>query len=272
MKELVALLMGAFLATTLSAAPIGYSVSSNGNDHLYRIDLTTGVATDLGALSFTDAEGVEIVNGTIFGIGGTTNEFWDLSLPPGSLIGVTGSRNGLDAGLGYNPATGTLYNLNGDSGASSLYTVNTGTGATTLAGSSQFFGDNLAINGSGGAYAVDGIFADSLYSINLSTGAATLVGALGLGDISVQFGSDFDSAGILWALGGSGQIYQINTLTGAATIQAQVRQDSITGPTLSGFEGLAIETGAAAIPEPATYLGMFGALSALALLRRRRAN
>lgn len=272
MKQLVALLAGAFLATTLSAAPIGYSVNSNGTDRLYRIDLVTGVATDLGALTFGDAEGLEIVNGTIYGIGGTTNELWNLSVPPGTLIGATGTRNGVDAGLGYNPATGTLYNLNGSSGSTSLYTVNMGTGATTLVGSSQSFGDNLAINASGAAYAVDGIFADSLFSIDLSTGAATLVGGLGLGNTNLLFGSDFDEAGILWALSSDGQIYQINTLTGAATFQALVRLDSITGPTLSGFEGLAIETGAAAIPEPATYLGMFGALTALALLRRRRAN
>ena len=120
MKQLTALLAGALIAATLSAAPICYSVNSNGTDRLYRIDLTTGVATDLGALSFIDAEGVEIVNGTIYGIGGTTNEFWNLTTPPGSLIGATGTRNGVDAGLGYNPATGTLYNLNGSSGSSSL--------------------------------------------------------------------------------------------------------------------------------------------------------
>ncbi|MBE0660418.1 MAG: PEP-CTERM sorting domain-containing protein [Bryobacteraceae bacterium] len=272
MKKLFALLAGAFLATTLSAAPIGYSVNSNDSDRLYRIDLTTGVATDLGALTFGDAEGLEIVNGTIYGIGGSTNEFWNLSTPPGSLIGATGTRNGTDAGLGYSPATGTLYNLNGTSGLTSLYTVNMATGATSLVGSSQAFGDNLAINGSGAAYAIDGIFADSLYSIDLSTGSATLVGSLGLGNISVQFGSDFDEAGILWALSSNGEIYQVNTLTGAATFQALVRLDSITGATLSGFEGLAVDGGAAAIPEPATYLGMFGALTALALLRRRRSN
>ncbi len=259
-------------ALTVSAGPIGYSVSSNGNDHLYRIDLATGVATDLGLVNFDDAEGLEWANGVLYGIGGTSNQLWNLTSPPGSLIGATGTRNGIDAGLGFNPATGIMYNMGGNSGASSLYTVDLGTGATTLVGSGTVFADNLAINASGNAYALDGIFDDSLYSVNLSTGAFALVGGLGLGDISSQFGSDFDPTGILWALSDAGEIYTINAGTGAAAFVAQVRLGSLTGTTLSGFEGLAIDTGAGGpeVPEPATYFSVVSGLAIVAALRRRQ--
>ncbi len=274
MKSLLTLLAAtAVLATCVSAAPIGYSVSSNGNDHLYRIDLITGVATDLGQLSFGDAEGLELVNGTLYGIGGTISEFWNLTTPPGSLIGATGPRLGLDAGLGYNPVSGVMYNVQASgTGNSDLYRVDMATGAATLVGNGVYFGDNVAINGSGSAYAVDGVFQNTLYSINLSTGAATAIGGLGAGFYSVQVGSDFDSDGTLWALTSTGYIYSINTTTGAAALQAEVRLNSIEGAPLSGFEGLAIETSAAQVPEPATAVSIVAGLGALVFLRRRQAR
>jgi hypothetical protein len=271
MKSLRVIAIAIGMAMTAAAGPIAYSISSNGNDHLYQIDLATGVAIDLGAMSFGDAEGLEFANGTLYGIGGSTNELWNLTTAPGTLIGSTGTRAGLDAGLGYNPVNGTMYNLNGSNGQTGLYTVNLSTGATTLVGTTSAFGDNLAIDGQGNAYAVDGVFADSVYSVNLSTGALSLIGGLGLGNVSVQFGTDFDGQGTLWALDSNGQIYTINTGTGAATFVAQVRLGSVTGTTLSGFEGLAIaEESQGEIPEPGTYLSVIGGLAALAVLRRRR--
>jgi hypothetical protein len=80
------------MAMTAAAGPIAYSISSNGNDHLYQIDLATGVAIDLGAMSFGDAEGLEYANGTLYGIGGSTNQLWNLTTSPGTLIGETGTR------------------------------------------------------------------------------------------------------------------------------------------------------------------------------------
>lgn len=259
------------MAMTAASAPIGYSISSNETDRLYQINLATGVAIDLGAMSFGDAEGLELANGTLYGIGGSTNQLWNLTTAPGTLIGATGTRIGVDAGLGYNAANGTMYHLSGSGSGSGLYTVNLGTGATTLVGTSRNFGDNLAIDGQGNAYALDGILTDSLYSVNLTTGALSLIGGLSIGNSSAQFGTDFDGLGGLWALTSDGEVYTINTSTGAATLVSQVRLGSETGTRLTGFEGLAIaQPSQGEIPEPGTYLTMIGGLAALAVLRRRQ--
>lgn len=99
--------------TMVLGGVIGYSVQSNGNDHLYSIDLKTGAATDLGALNFGDAEGLAFAGSNLYAIGGTEEEFWNITTPPGTKIGSTGSRNGLDAGLDSDPISGKMYNING---------------------------------------------------------------------------------------------------------------------------------------------------------------
>jgi len=250
------------IPVTASAAPLLYSVQSNGNDHLYSIDAASGVATDLGLIAFNDAEGLAFAGSTLYAIGGSTAQLWDITTPPGVLIGGTGARAGVDAGMDYNALTGTMYNIQGTGGASSLYTINLATGAATLVGGSSAFADNLGINGAGAAYALDGIFTDSLYSVNLATGAMTLIGNLGLGNISDQFGTTF-VGGTLYALSSSGQLYTVNTTTGAATLLANVTCGA--GP-CAGWEGLA----APAAPEPATLLLVGTALGALASRRRRQ--
>ena len=242
------------LSRSVEAAPILYSVQSNGNDHLYSIDAATGSATDLGLVGFGDAEGLAFAGSTLYAIGGTDDVLWDITSPPGALVGATGPRSRTDAGLDYDPTTGTMYNLQGDGAGSSLYTVNLTTGATSLVGSSGTFGDGLGINGSGAAFAVDGIFTDSLYSVNLTTGALTLIGGLGLGDISTQFGLTF-ADGTLYGLSPGGQLYTFNTTTGAATLVA----NTVCGTALCGnWEGLAAPSSEQPVPEPAslTLLGL----------------
>jgi hypothetical protein len=256
----------AIFASTAQAGPIGYAVNSNATDNLFRIDLSTGIATDLGAISFGDAEGISFgPDGLLYAIGGTVNQLWDITTPPGALVGATGTRVGIDAGLGMDPITGRMFNLNGDSGSSGLYQVNISTGATTFIGTGDQFGDNIAISMAGVAYAIDGIFTDSLYRVDLATGAFTLVGNLGLGNISNQFGSSIDPlTGILWALNDSGQIFNVNTTTGQATQIATVTLGTIP---VTGFEGLAIEM--APVPEPTSMALMISGLG-LTLAARRR--
>lgn len=256
---LLALLSTLITCSAVHAAVYGYSVQSNGNDHLYRIDLTTGLADDLGAVGLSDAEGLAFVGSQLYSIGGTVPELWNLTTPPGVLVGATGARNGVDAGLSYDPSSGTLYNLNSSGGNSNLYTINVATGAATLVGTSDEFADSIAIDSSGQAYAVDAIFTDSLYSVNLATGDLSLVGSLQLGNISAQSGSAF-FGDTLYALFSDGSIFTVDTITGQASLVAQ---------TLRGFEGLAIQS--RPVPTPSTGLVFIGlALCCGAMTWRRR--
>ncbi|MEZ6234264.1 MAG: GC-type dockerin domain-anchored protein [Phycisphaerales bacterium] len=222
--------------------PIGpgaYSVQSNGDDHLYRINLMTGVATDLGLIGLNDAEGVSDGPGDrLFAIGGTVEEFWNITSTPGSLVGATGPLGGIDSGLDWDGTT--MWHAGANTGATGtlINRVNPATGAVTnVSTAAGVFFDNIAVDGNGMAYGVDGIFTDSLYRVNPNTGATTLVGNLGLGDISVQVGTSFGPGGRLFALFSDGNIYTIDTNTGAATFQAAV---TVGGVPTGGWEGLGI--------------------------------
>lgn len=242
---------------------IGYSIQSNGNQHLYEINFSSGMATDLGLVSFADGEGMAMnAAGTMYAIGGTVNELWDVTTPPGSLIGATGTMTGIDAGM--DSFGGTLYAASANFGSTELYSVDPITGLATSVGVGQYFGDNIAIDNAGNAYAADWIFDDSLYSVDLSTGAGTLIGALGVGDTSLQAGSDFAADGTLYMFTSDGDWWTVDTATGAATLGGQIML--ATGGALTACEGLAMNP----VPEPGTFVVIACAVAALALRRRVR--
>jgi hypothetical protein len=245
------------------ASVIGYSVMSNGDDHLYEINFTTGMATDLGLVNFEDAEGMAMsVGGTIYAGGGTVQELWDITTPPGSLIGSMGTLSGVDAGMDFH-SNGTLYLASASASSTELYTVNTATGAAISVGTGDYFGDNLAISDAGIAYAADFIFSNELYMINLATGAETLIGGLGIAPFA-QAGTDFGADGFLYALLSNGDWYTLNTGTGAATLGGTIR--NATGAPLSGWEGLAMNP----VPEPGTIIAIAAGLGLLVARRRRK--
>jgi hypothetical protein len=249
---------GAIMAT--ASGQVGYSIQSNGDDHLYEIDLVTGLATDQGLINFGDSEGMTFgPGGFLYGIGGSIDEFWNVTT--NTLIGPTGTRTGSDAGLDWDGST--MYNLNGSSGGSGLYTIDTTSGMATQIGSSTIFADNLAIHPAGRAFAIDGVFTDSLYAVDLSTGELVLVGSLGVGNISVQFGSAF-VIDRLYALASDGGIYTVDTLTGAMTLNTMVKDAS--GNTMTGWEGLAVRP----IPGPSGMLLVILGLCTTGRHRTRR--
>jgi hypothetical protein len=243
---------------------IGYSIQSNGNDHLYEINFSTGIATDLGLVNFGDGEGMAMGgDGTIYAVGGTTPELWDVTTPPGSLIGPTTQFAGIDSGMDMHQ-NGTLYVVSGlGQGAAELYTVDAGSGSTTSVGRDEYFADNIAISDAGIAYATDWIFENASYTVDLNTGAATLLGSLGFA-LGQQAGSDFAVDGQLYILLGSGEWYNLDLNTGAAVFGGQI-VDAAGGP-LNSFEGLAMNP----VPEPATYAGIGIGIVLLALARRRK--
>src|SRR5687767_11827243 len=161
MRNKTILCAGLALASTAAYAGtsiIGYSVMSNGDDHLYEINFTAGLATDLGLVGFEDAEGMAMgPGGTLYAAGGTVQDLWNVTTPPGSLIGAMGTLSGLDAGMDMH-SNGTLYLVSAQIGSTELYSVNSGNGAASSIGTGTYFADNLAISDAGVAYSADFAF------------------------------------------------------------------------------------------------------------------
>ncbi len=220
----------------------------------------------------------------------------DVATGATSFIGGTGTTL---TDIAFSP-TGALYGIS----FTSLYSVNSSTGAATLVGSLG------AVSGTANAlvFGADGTLymaGSSLYSVNTLTGAASAIGAIGFAsggdlafiggdlymassgnqlidvDISTGAGTLIGNLGVgsmfglatpdnvnLYGVAGQ-SVYAVNTTTGAAAFQ------STFSPTLTGGAfGLAFRTeaGGGSVPEPSTL-----ALAGLALLgvaagRRRGAK
>jgi hypothetical protein len=260
------------VSSTTNAGPIGFSIisqeqSSQSETRLYRIDLATGVSSDLGNMSFDDAEGMAFLDDQLFAIGGTVDEFWNVTSPSGLFVGNTGSRDGADAGLAYDRTTSKLYNLNAGPSDSTLYEINPLTGAATLVGIGAFSADGFAIDGNGNAFAINAGGQNRLYSVNLITGSMAIVGSLGTGPTNKESGLSFDVDDVLWGISDAGEIFTIDTLTGLLSLHAQA---TIGGVPFSGFESLAILIAETPIPEPSTIAIFVFGLAGLGVMRRRR--
>ena len=116
-----------------------------------------------------------------------------------------------------------FYGVSGQGGnASSLYTINSTTGAATLVGATGFSGvGSLAVSPGGTLYGIAGNSGGSpgahrLISINTSTGAGTAIGTTGVTEnfTDVAFRSD----SVLFGMTGAANLYTINTTTGVATL------------------------------------------------------
>ena len=117
-----------------------------------------------------------------------------------------------------------FYGSTGAGGAaSSLYTINAATGATTLVGAIGFNGVGaLAISPGGTLYGIAGNSGSGapphqLITINTSTGAGTAVGGVTGETINIT-DMAFRSDGALFIMAGNGAFYSVNTTTGAATL------------------------------------------------------
>jgi hypothetical protein len=241
MLALVSLSMLVTAASTASAAPIGFSVQSAGNNRLYAIDLATGQRVNIGAVGFGDVEGLTFQPGTgdLFGYDDTTEQLIriDVLTGAGTALGPSGVTT-LDVGLTFD-ASGNLWLADEDH--QNFYSVNPLTGAATLVGGT---GREITALASIGAV-IYGLDDDNnaLVTINPLTGASTLVGALGV-DVA---DTGLDAAGgLLWAITDDGLILTIDPTTGAASLEAF---------TAFGYEGLAISGDAVLpVPEPASVL------------------
>jgi len=143
----------------------------------------------------------------------------EVNLATGKVT-VVGNAGVALTGLAFSPS-GVLYGITG----TSLYTINTSTGAATLTGS---LGDGistanaLAFSSSGTLYTADD---ENLYTVNPSTGLATDVGPMG-------FGSGGDLAfvgGTLYHTTVSGQLVTVNPSIGATSVVGNLGVANIWG-------------------------------------------
>lgn len=231
----------------VQAETYAYSVkeTATSSDILYKIDLSTGDATAIGnGVGFKEADGLSFnpITGYLYAV----NDYAaignlytiDISTGVGSLVGSLGLSAVGDPGFAID-MYGQAFMIDNNNPASlptpdKLYSVNLSTGEASLIGqtgiqnidSLEFFGSTL--------YGIS-LNTDSLYTINVNTGSASLVGGLGF-DIWQNTGLASDGTN-LWAIDDQGHIYDVNRLTGNATL---------TATTLTGFEGLTVQV----VPEP----------------------
>lgn len=183
-----------------------------------------------------------------------------------TLDPITGERNLIGncgmafSGISFDYTSNTLFGVSWDGFASSLYSINTTNGTTTLIG--QCGTDvliNLACDAAGNLYSV-GIFSDYLYKLNKSTGTATAVGSIGI-DANYQQDMEFDlNTGILYMAAynsntSSGEFRTVDKVTGATTLIGAFHG----GAEITGFciPNNAINVGIEERPETVSFVKMF---------------
>ena len=233
----VGLAFAALGTDSACAWPLAYTYSDprfNGNGHLLLVDLATGETTDAG---WTEAERLEALcfgpDGTLYGLtsGASLDTFlWDLTTRPGEVIGrdTFSGRHRDHPGMAYDPASDRLWTTQAaggsplePNGVTSLYRLNPANGdndrSFTWPTSRDRFFDSLAINAAGEAFAADFANAMTLYRVDFTNGEETPVGPLGIEPRARLCDLSFDKFDRLWAIAGRGEIYRIDTTTGAAT-------------------------------------------------------
>jgi hypothetical protein len=250
---LAALALGLLLQVSAAAqtpppAQVAYAVRSDGDDKLYSINLTTGVATAIGNdTGFDDIESLAFSPGcdTLYGVDDVTDRLVTCNVTTGACtaVGPLGV-DVTDTGLAVDFEGRILLSTDAPKNPTNSYTVNPTTGAATLLGNQKQSVTGLAASFSG-IYGLGGDGANNLVSLNPLTGEATVIAPLG-GVTVTDAGLDFDINGILYGLSdGSGrngpsQLLAVNLETGAARVVANV---SVGGRPANGFEGLAIANG-----------------------------
>jgi len=105
-------------------------------DRLYRINPTTGAATLVGAtglIGFSDVFALGFdQTGQLFGVSQTSNDLVSISTATGAGTLIAGVSVFFAFDIASRPGDNTMFLA--DSGTSSLYTIDTSTGVTTLVG------------------------------------------------------------------------------------------------------------------------------------------
>jgi hypothetical protein len=247
-----ALRVGLVLASTLvtasiaAAFPLGYSVRSDATTRdIYRIDLASGAATQLGPSGFSKIEALAMSpTGELFGVNPQSAQLVRCNTSTGACTAI-GTLSGIpsastNAGLAFD-STGRLFlSMN-----AVLYSVNPSSAATTVLGSSGAAISGLASrsatsNCASGLFGIGGNSDQGrFYCLNTTNGSATLLGSLsGIG--ALDGGLDSDSrTGFVWGLTNEtpGRTYAVDPVTLAVS---NIRTVTVNDQPTGGFESLAV--------------------------------
>jgi WD40 repeat protein len=192
-------------------------------DELVSLDTTTGAATVLGSIGFEQTFGMDFVSGGLIGLT-RAGELISINTTSGAGTLVTNTNPSIP---NNGSASGLDEYLAGDNN-SVLWHVNTVDGSATQRGTMSANMFDLAYSPNGVLFGVSSTAdGNDLYRIDPNTASATLVGSLGL---SNEYGNslDFDQNGMLYmaTMPTSGNLYTVNTTTGATTLAGPTGQRS----------------------------------------------
>jgi len=201
---------------------LGYVPEASGDCFLYSIDKTAAVATLIGFIaniaSLHGGLAYDSDTETLYMSGATTLWTVDVTTGEGTLVGPhVGIGPDLINGLTILPDPEQSCMLGVDL-FSTMWDIDPLTGAGTnprVLGTSKFGG--LAMSSAGDLFGMRAAPIPELYSIEQASGLTTLIGPLGI--LHAEGGLDFQpSTGELFGVGGTSDLFQIDTTTGTATI------------------------------------------------------
>lgn len=223
---------------------VGYSVRSDIDRKLYRIEMTTGVATEIGATGFGKIEALAVnAAGEIFGVNPATSQLVKCSSTTGACAAV-GVLTGVlqvqtNAGLAF-ASSGVLYLAMN----AVIYRVDPATGATVALGATGPALSGLAaVNASpacaSGLYGIGGNSdRGKFYCINVTNGSAALLGTLTVSPLDSGLDGDI-TTGLVWGITNNtpGQVFAVDPATLALS---NLNTVSLAGSEIGGFESLAV--------------------------------
>lgn len=200
---------------------------------LYSIDLTTGVATSIGATGITTPIWLEIDNaGNAFAADVTTDNLYriNLSTGAGTVVGALGVNLQFAQEADFNKETNQLYMASyTGGGVGGIYTINTATGAATLVGDTTANNAEytmFSITNSTEPPALDKAFIKNSYDLYpLDFGTIPLVPPHTITSLGTQSASLFADD-----LAGDGNLYALNDVTKSLVKLYSNGSFSIVGP------------------------------------------
>lgn len=240
------------LAASAAARADSFIFAGDSSGYLWHVDPATGAASRVGLMSYVMTDIAMSPTGELYGI--NFYGFFRIDPTTGAvtLLGRLGVSHA--NGLAFGPG-GVLYlSTYAGSQVGELRTVNLLTGATTLVGPIGYSSaGDLAFSPNGALYMTDEH--SLLIEVDPRTGAGHAVGSVGFSDI---YGLAW-LGNRLYGLNPSGQLFWINTATGAGTLVA------ITNPRVTAWGATSSN-----VPEPASLILLATGAALAAALHRRR--